>query len=264
MESYEYVSWALAVDLPHTPKAIGEKAVRLVLVCLANHANTKGLAWPSRSTIASEVNGLAPRDVQNALALLEEGKCLTRVESGKGKRTVYRLACHRDGKADGVSRRVPSPKPDVAPDGLPDVAPDGAPDVIPRHEWNGMKWNPSCPPKGRHQSSQKGEEVETPCSASLRETVQRHGVPGERVDDVWRFAQNDPDTAYPAQRLEKSRQYTLQCLEAVKSGRSARLSDLPRCPDHPEEAAAACPPCQADWKVGDRPKHMIGRHWSGE
>lgn len=269
MESYEHVSWALLADLPPVPRAIGEKAVRLVLVCLANHANTKGLAWPSRSTIASEINGLAPRDVQNALGVLEKGRCLTRVESGKGKRTVYQLGCYLDaGEGDGEPRQVATPRADGAPDVAVDGSLDGVADGKPRHEWNGMKLNTPLPPSAdsrgwSERTLHRGGKEASSCSQSLRDALQGYGIPATFVDDVFWTAKADPSTSHPAQRLEKSRQYALQCLETVKGARGARLNTLARCQDHPEEAAIACPPCQADWKVGDRPREFIGRHWPG-
>lgn len=37
----------------------------------------------------------------------------------------------------------------------------------------------------------------------------------------------------------------------------------PPCEDHPEQEAPTCRCCHADVKAGDRPTHMIGKHWPG-
>lgn len=92
MESHEYVSWALASELPEVPASIGAAKLRLALVAMANHANADGIAFPSQQTLATEISGFARRDIQNALSVLEGGGHLIRV--GKQGRSIkYRMAC---------------------------------------------------------------------------------------------------------------------------------------------------------------------------
>lgn len=107
MEVHDLVRWANAADAP-SDRSIGRNAVARVLVQLAAHATADGDAWPSQRTLADEISGLARRDVQNALELLEQAELIKR-NGNVGRATRYRLAIsawtgypsHVDGRADG-------------------------------------------------------------------------------------------------------------------------------------------------------------------
>lgn len=60
--SFHAIAWALDRDVPAREK--------LVLVCLANHADAHWRGWPSQRTIAARA-GLSPRTVGRALEALE-------------------------------------------------------------------------------------------------------------------------------------------------------------------------------------------------
>jgi hypothetical protein len=71
---------------------------RLVLLCIADHINGDGIAWPSMQTIANETK-VSHRQVRRAIELLEENlKELEIVTKGNGRgvSTVYRLSIKGD------------------------------------------------------------------------------------------------------------------------------------------------------------------------
>lgn len=57
---------------------------KLVLVAIAEHANTDRMAWPSNSTLEA-LTGLGRSALYDALAQLEKAGEITRAESGKGR-----------------------------------------------------------------------------------------------------------------------------------------------------------------------------------
>ncbi|MDR5699855.1 helix-turn-helix domain-containing protein, partial [Agromyces aerolatus] len=80
--------WALAVPLPSGSKAIGRAAVRLVLVALAQHADADGIAYPAAETLADAIEGMARRDVRNALHVLESEGLIEPAASRKRNRSI--------------------------------------------------------------------------------------------------------------------------------------------------------------------------------
>jgi hypothetical protein len=81
---------------------------RLVLLCLADHANNQGLAWPCVRTIAHECQ-LSRRGVQKILQkLLASGELtVDQVGGGKAKPTRYRITANGGslfGKCRGSQR----------------------------------------------------------------------------------------------------------------------------------------------------------------
>ena len=76
---------SLVLDLPIKM----DPSRKLVLVCLADHANERdgGLAWPSNATV-SKRTGICERQVQEHRAALEP---VSNSRGGRGKAKVYRL-----------------------------------------------------------------------------------------------------------------------------------------------------------------------------
>lgn len=122
--------WALAQDCPSS-KAIGSHAVNRVLVALAQYANDKGECWPSRSTLTRDVSGMAQRDVQNALHLLEVSGIVSADQHQKG-RVARRTINHN-------LTGYPVTQPDGQVDGQPDGQVDGHVDGHARHEEKGSE-----------------------------------------------------------------------------------------------------------------------------
>jgi hypothetical protein len=82
---------SLVLDLPIKM----DPSQKLVLVCLADHANERdrGLAWPSNATL-SQRTGICERQVQEHRVALEAAALIELVSNrrgGRGKAKVYRL-----------------------------------------------------------------------------------------------------------------------------------------------------------------------------
>lgn len=71
-------------------QAVG--SARLVILCIADHLNTDGIAWPSVTTIADETK-VSERQVTRAIADLVSKKELAIEEkgNGRGRSTIYRV-----------------------------------------------------------------------------------------------------------------------------------------------------------------------------
>ena len=87
---------------------------RLVLLCLADHANDRGMSWPSVGTIARECR-LSERGVQKNLKKLKEAGDIrvARLGGGKSRTTRYMLTV-TDGslsRHQNPERQGPNPEP---------------------------------------------------------------------------------------------------------------------------------------------------------
>lgn len=78
-------------------KSISKGGARLVLLCIADHTNDKGLSWPSTGTIAREAN-ISERQITRALAELDKLGELEIVQKGdgRGNSSVYRILLEVD------------------------------------------------------------------------------------------------------------------------------------------------------------------------
>lgn len=91
-------SRSLGLDLQPIPK--------LVLVTLADHANDKGYAWPSKDTIAS-IAGVEPRTVQKNISKFKEDGviyCVANEYGGRGKTPVYAFDLDRAEELYGICK----------------------------------------------------------------------------------------------------------------------------------------------------------------
>lgn len=72
-------------------------AARLVILCIANHINKDGVAWPTIGTIA-EYTQVSERQVSRAIAQLEQDGEIEIVEKGdgRGRSTVYKITIKDD------------------------------------------------------------------------------------------------------------------------------------------------------------------------
>ncbi len=87
----------------------GSHTKKVVLACLASHADEAGLSWPSIQTICSECN-LSERAVQTQIGLLADDE-LIRVERRGGKHLSNRYWVARNPAPDtvhGVHPRTPN------------------------------------------------------------------------------------------------------------------------------------------------------------
>src|SRR6185436_17558688 len=133
----------LPIDVSSAAR-VGEHKVRMVLVVLADHADSRGVAWPGRETIAAEAL-MHRRDVD--LSLRELVRCglisRTAAAAGPGRPARYQLAMpmeragdprHVDdrnapgipgasaGERAGEPRREPEPAPEADPPTADSVA----------------------------------------------------------------------------------------------------------------------------------------------
>lgn len=68
-----------------------DSTTKLVMLCLANHANDEGMAWPSVSRVA-KMTGLTDRAIRTCLGKLRAmGLLLTVAKSNHHKATTYKL-----------------------------------------------------------------------------------------------------------------------------------------------------------------------------
>lgn len=78
-------------------KSKSKGATRLVVLCLAEHANDNGVCWPSISTIARETK-VSDRQVTRAIQELVNLKEVAIIEKGdgRGKSTIYTITLKDD------------------------------------------------------------------------------------------------------------------------------------------------------------------------
>jgi hypothetical protein len=254
-ETHQFVRWALGVTLAEVPRSIGVANVKLVLVCLANHASADGKAFPSQGTVAAEV-GIARRDVQNALTVLEDAGHITR-NGTMGRATSYRMgyAAEPDmpGKVTGYP--VKSTPPNLTGD-LPGHATGNLPGRLPGYPVTNVIEENSIP---RETAGGSSESPSVP--RAVRAALLGHGIDEQYISRVWEIAQADTTTDRPEGRLMVSGQYAAVCLAKAKAERAARFAQGPKCPDHSTEIAANCRSCLADVKCGQRPRSMVGQHY---
>lgn len=139
----DLVWWAVGASVPIPSRyRIGPDRCARVLIVLALHANVDGHAWPSADTIASTIPGLHRRDVRDALAVLEAGGFISRIEEPHVKRRSVTWLLHGSAAAPDLAGTPATPasddlagipatqdRPEVAGDLAGDVAGDVAGDL---------------------------------------------------------------------------------------------------------------------------------------
>lgn len=268
MNPNDFVWWALR-QAPAGTRQTGVATAKLVLIALALHASSDGIAYPGQDTIAEET-GLDRRTVRNSLALLDDQGFIKKVGSA-GRAIKYQLQANESypqlagypanpelfemagamagqlaGASAGASagypaanrteqnRTPPTPKRSNAPDrSLRVVEEEGIP----------------------KQREKPANEI----APALQSALRSHGIPDRDMSAVLQAAQADPETTYPEGRLTKSKTYALGCWATIKSARTAALNSGPRCEDHTDQPAKHCTSCISDVKCGDRHPDYIGR-----
>lgn len=268
MNPNDFVWWALR-QAPAGTRQTGVATAKLVLIALALHASSDGIAYPGQDTIAEEA-GLDRRTVRNSLALLDDQGFIKKVGAA-GRAIKYQLQANEGypqlagypantelfemagqlagtmaGQLAGTSagypatnrteqnRTPPTPKRAKAPDrSLRVVEEEGNP--------------------------RKRGKPASEITPALQSALRSHGIPDRDMSAVLQAAQADPETTHPEGRLTKSRTYALGCWSTVKAARTAALNASPRCEDHPEQPATRCPSCISDVMCGDRHPDDIGR-----
>lgn len=84
-------------------QAVG--SARLVILCIADHLNTDGIAWPSITTIADETK-VSERQVTRAIAtLVDDGELVIEEKgNGRGRSTIYSISLSMaTGKDDNMA-----------------------------------------------------------------------------------------------------------------------------------------------------------------
>ncbi|WP_395659146.1 helix-turn-helix domain-containing protein [Nocardioides sp.] len=135
-ETHDLVRWANAAEVRGT-RQVGRHAVARVLVQLAVHADSSGIAWPSQETLASEISGVTRRDVRNALAVLESEGLILRVDR-RGRAQAYLLA---------VTDRAGYPANELAGDPANDVIHNGRDTPPVKWRANGRGHGRGTPPQ---------------------------------------------------------------------------------------------------------------------
>ena len=92
------LNWAFA-------QRTGSPGERLVLLVLADAANTRGLAWPTQATIAAKA-GLCRREVQYVLKELRQRELVTPLGYNK-RRRVYHLNYASKPMFEDTDKRTP-------------------------------------------------------------------------------------------------------------------------------------------------------------
>lgn len=215
--SVQWLSWVFdSVDVGGSQ--------RLVLLSLANHADDRGVCWPSIDTVAREAR-LSRRRVEEAIRGLIATGVLKRTVNGapvpgSNRPNLYRLIKAPDevAGADVSAPDVPAPDEVSGPD---EVAPDGSSSQPrtdrPAHPRTDRPAKPSVEPsENRQQPSvvERRDDVEALC-ALLAERVGTHrDGPGPPVTGRWRKdmrllvdrgpLNQDKPTPLGAERVEKA------------------------------------------------------------
>ncbi|MEC3853462.1 helix-turn-helix domain-containing protein [Paenarthrobacter ureafaciens] len=261
-ETHQFISWALRVTITDVPASIGVAKVRLVLVCLANHADREGLAFPSQHTVAGEIDGCARRDVQNALSVLEKAGLIAR-NGSKGRATAYRLQYVEETELTGYPVEQLQSRQTVYP-----VNSQGA-DLtghltgqltgqltgnLPGYPvTNGIEENeiPPTPQRSDRRDStgtaghRGGNE-----SQAIQRLIKIHRLSHREASAVVEIAKSDTTTTTTwGNRLLQPR-YVEQCLSEVKEQQRRHFAAGPDCERHIGQKAANCGSCRADLLAG--------------
>ena len=99
--SIEAVRWVLE-------KSRTKGAERMIMVVIAEHADTQGLAWPSIETIARLAN-CSPRYVKNTIRRLSQDELVIEKGGGRGRSNRYRIPIKRVIPASPINQETVIP-----------------------------------------------------------------------------------------------------------------------------------------------------------
>jgi hypothetical protein len=270
-ETHQFISWALRAPIADVPASIGVAKVRLVLVCLANHADREGLAFPSQHTVADEIDGCARRDVQNALSVLEKARLIAR-DGSKGRATVYRLQYADESERTGYpvnqerAQKAGYPVKSKGADltgNLTGELTGNLTGTLPGYPvTNGIEENVIPPTPHRAERSDSTGTV-APREGKEDRIIQKlmsvHRLPHDAVSAAVEIAKSDETTTTTWGNRLMQAPYFEQCRKAAQALRRREFESQPECEEHTGQIAANCGSCRADIMTGLRSREYLGK-----